>query len=274
MTKDTAILVLNRNLPDHTNRLCEQLLSESSEFSDLYGIESGSSQEGISNYCSFWARWDDAIKDGLRYARGFNYGLSELMKLGRFYDYKYYLLVCNDVDISMPMVPVLRALMEAHPKVGIISPVAIDWPEQDLMNGREIAYCWHINHVIWMVRREFMESVIANGNGDHMNFLYDGSNFRGYFCDMELIAKGYANEFATAITNRTTFHEKQQILKDQNRLIASDPYEINQRRVFAEGKRWLRSKYGFNHKEQMETYCHLLFERFFTLHPYLKCHAL
>ncbi|MEX0298764.1 MAG: hypothetical protein AB3N28_06820 [Kordiimonas sp.] len=270
MIKDTAILVLNRNLPDHTDQLCDQLLSESAEFADLYAIESGSSQEGISKYCSFWARWDDAIKDGLRYPRGFNYGLSELVKLGKFHDYKYYMLVCNDVDITSPMVPILRELMEENPKVGILSPMAHDWPEQDLMQGRDIAYCWHVNHIIWMVRRELIEAIMTNGEANYMNFLYDGENFRGYLSDMELVAKGYVNEFATALTNRCHFHEKKQLLREKSTQIASDPLEINERRVYAEGMRWLRQKYGFNHKEQMETYCKLFFDRFFDLHPYLR----
>lgn len=274
MIKDTAILVLNRNLPEHTNRLCNQLASESSEFADIYGIESGSRDDGISDYCSFWARWDDATTNGLRYARGFNYGLSELMKLGRFYDYKYYMLVCNDVDIHMPMVPVLRELMEAHPKVGILSPIAEDWAERDLMDDRDIGYCWHINHVIWIVRRDFIETIMTYGNADHMNFLYDGTNYRGFFADLELIAKGYANEYATAITTRCSFAEQKQILKDHNREMASDPYEVNKRRVLAEGRQWLRQKYGFNHKEQMEAYCKMFFDRFFMLHPYLEQHKL
>ena len=35
-------------------------------------------------------------------------------------------------------------------------------------------------------------------NPTFMNFIFDGTNFRGYLSESELIAKGYANDWAAA----------------------------------------------------------------------------
>ena len=38
-------------------------------------------------------------------------------------------------------------------------------------------------------------------NPNYYNFVFDGSNFRGYHSESELVAKAYANNWAAAITS-------------------------------------------------------------------------
>lgn len=272
--KKVATIILNRNLPDVTNRLVEKFAAQNTGENDVFVVESGSSQELLSRYCSWWADWPEALRDGLRYPRGFNFGLSNLFRAGRFGDYDFFFLVCNDVDFDAPLVPILIEEMAAHPRLGIISPCAVNWAEKDWIGENATKYVCHGNHLAWMFRREFIEAVMDHGQPDYMNFLYDGSNFRGYYAEQELIIKGYINQWATAITTKAMICEQTELLKTRHDLIRTDRYEVNLRRLFAEGQEWMRRKYGFTTRLHMTMYANMFFEQFFKLHPYLAQHRI
>ncbi|NQW09050.1 MAG: hypothetical protein HQ481_04100 [Alphaproteobacteria bacterium] len=269
-----ATIILNRNLPEQTDALYERFADQNNGETDLYVVESGSRQDKISKYCSFWANWDEAVRDGLRYPRGFNYGLEQILHSGKFYDYQYYFLVCNDIRFTDPLIPVLLEEMKRHPKVGILSPVGRDWAERSLIGERGLKYCWHINHIAWFLRREFIESIMARRDVNFMNFLYDGLNFRGYCADLELVIKGYVNEFATAVTTSVEIDEDVDILREKSDLIQTDTYNVNRRRVLSEGLEWMFHKYGFSSQLQMQHYARTFFDRFFHLYPDLSQHKL
>src|SRR4051812_13318178 len=95
-----AVIILNRNLPDATDQLVEKFLSQDSGVADVFVVESGSDQTKLSRYCTWWADWPGAIRTGLRYPRGFNYGLSQLQRSGKFGSYDYFFLVCNDIEFD------------------------------------------------------------------------------------------------------------------------------------------------------------------------------
>ena len=44
----TATIILNRNLPEETNRLVEHLLNFDNKFTDIFVIEAGSDKELLS----------------------------------------------------------------------------------------------------------------------------------------------------------------------------------------------------------------------------------
>ena len=102
-----------------------------------------------------------------------------------------------------------------------------------------------------------------------MNFLYDGENFRGYESDIELIAKGYANEWATAITTKVYAEENEEHLKTKADLIKTDTYDENLQKWVVEGKKWMRRKYGFNSRWTMQMYAKFFYEKFFEYYPEL-----
>ena len=274
MTGRVATVILNRNMPDITDRLVEYLSSRNNGETDIFVVESGSERGNLSRYCTWWADWDQAIKEGLRYPRGFNYALAQLMREGRFHDYDYFFLVCNDIEFLDSPVPALLSVMERHPRVGIVSPCAENWRERDLIGEGATRYVWHTNHLAWMLRRSFVEAVMNPDARDHMGLLYDGTNFRGYYADTELVVKGYVNEFATALTTRTWMRENTELLRRKADLMRTDPFDINQRWVFEEGKEWMRRKYGFTTRLQMQTYATMFYNRFFRLYPNLARYKL
>ncbi len=270
----TAVIVLNRNLPLETDQLCDQLAKDGGSAVDVFVVESGSDPDKRSRYATWVADWPEAIINGLRYARGFNFGLANLYREGRFKDYEYFFLVCNDVEFAGPAVPVLVSEMEKHPHLGILSPCNEAWGELACMKGAGTAYVWHVNHIAWMLRRGFIEAVMQHENPDYMQFLYDGSNFHGHFCDIEVVVKGYANDWATGLTNLCRFRERTELLKTKAAVMRTTPYEENQRLVIEEGRRWMKNKYGFSSRWQIQQYAHLFYEDFFRLNPDLEKYRL
>ena len=83
--KNICTLFLQRNLPEVTNVFGDHFLKWNGNVSDFYVIESGSDKKNLSKFTNqtLHADWPDAIKNGLRIGRGFNYGLLELKKLSR-----------------------------------------------------------------------------------------------------------------------------------------------------------------------------------------------
>jgi len=267
--KDVATIILTRNLPQVANRLYETFERQNNGETDIYVVESGTDRELLSDHYTSWANWDEAIRDGLRYPRGFNFGLLRLLHEAKFSHYDYFLLVCNDVAFTEPLVPILLDEIKRHPRVGILSPCSVHWPERHQMPENSTRYFWHINHVIWMVRREFVETIMERVNPTYMNLLYDGHNFRGYCADLELVIKGYVNEYATAVTTRVCFEETS-LLRDQANLIRTDPLTVNERQTLEEGREWMRRKYGFTTRAQMHIYARQFYDRFFGLYPMLE----
>jgi hypothetical protein len=271
----TAVIILNRNLPDVTDKLYESLKANNSEDCDFFVIESGSDKNNLSKYSTWWANWSDAMENGLRYARGFNYGLSQMYKEGNFHNYSYFLLVCNDSEFeNKSIVSTLVNEMRAHPRIGILSPCVANWGELKILGPENTKYFWHAHHITWMLRREFIESIMEQEEPDHMNFLYDGNNFRGYGSDIELICKGYANDWGTAITSKVIIKENDKYLKERSDLIKTDSFDENLMNLYAEGKKWLRRKYGFNDFRMMQLYSKFLYDKFFEYFPECKRHKI
>lgn len=271
---EVATIILSRNLPEVANRLYEQFQRQNNGETDIYVVESGTQQDLLSKYYTSWANWDEALRDGLRYPRGFNFGLLALLGEGKFYNYDYFFLVCNDIRFDVPLVPILLDEIKRHPRVGIMSPCGSTWAESSSMQPDTTRYVWHINHIAWMVRRSFVEAIMERVKPDPTSFLYDGSNFRGYCADLELIGKGYVNEFATAVTTRAKFDEEVDLLRLQSDLIRTDAFDVNQRRVFEEGHQWLHRKYGFTNRAHMQIYVKHFYDRFFQLYPMLETYRL
>lgn len=273
--KRVATIILNRNLPEVTERLCGFLLENSGNLTDLFIVESGSESEKLSKYCTWWANWEESMRYGLRYPRGFNFGLTKLLEEGKFKNYDYFFLVCNDTEFEeKSAIEVLISEMEKHPRVGILSPCSKRWGEYKLLQKNETKYFWYVQHISWFIRREYIESIMETEEPSYMNFLYDGTNFRGYGADIELIVKGYANDWATAITKKVLINENEELLKTKADLIKTEHYEENLVNVINEGKKWLHRKYGFNSRWTMQMYAKFMYEKFFEYFPELEVYKI
>lgn len=262
----TAVIILNRNLPEPTDALAERFLRLDGDAAEVFVVEAGSDPARLSRHCTWHVHTPEAVEKGLRVCRGFNHGLARLHEAGRFACFDHFFLVTND-SVFEP-VPVIRDLadeMEKHPRLGILSPCSRTWGEYRLLAKQPTRYFWHVHNTAYFLRREFVESIM--NPGDYMGFLYDGGNFRGYLAEIELIAKGYANDWATAITRRVTVEENESYLKEHSTDIRTESFEENLRLYVEEGRAWMRRKYGFTSRWQMQMYVRLWYDKFFDFHP-------
>ena len=132
--KKIATIILNRNLPKVTDRLYEHLLEYDGDLSDIFVVEAGSDENRLSRYATWYANSPEVLANGLRYGRGMNYGLLQLIKENKFDHYDSFFLLTNDSEFRpeptlSPLVNVLRD----HPRVGILSPCSARWGERHLL---------------------------------------------------------------------------------------------------------------------------------------------
>lgn len=266
--KPIATIIVNRNLPAVTDRLVEKLHSTDADLTDIFVVESGSQPDNLSRHATWHADWPEAMEHGLRAPRGFNYGLSQLVQEGRFHDYDCFFMLTNDTEFEEgPVLSRLLDVLKKHPRVGILSPCSRSWGEKELLHDKRTKYFWYVHNTAYLMRRQYIEDVMDTENPDYMNILYDGANFRGYGAETELIAKGYVNDWATAITAEVWSQENESHLMNRADLIKTDSYDLNLKLYVEEGRRWMHRKYGFNSRWAMQLYAKFFYESFFEINP-------
>ena len=82
--KKVATIILNRNLPAITEALFDHINKYDGEYTDIFVVEAGSDEDNLSSKTTWFANWKEAKKEGLRYSRGMNFGLSMLYKEKKF----------------------------------------------------------------------------------------------------------------------------------------------------------------------------------------------
>tara|TARA_B100000212_G_C27328949_1_gene513666 strand:- start:77 stop:907 length:831 start_codon:yes stop_codon:yes gene_type:complete len=266
-----ATIILNRNLPKETDRLYEHLIKYDGYLTDVFVLESGSDHNNLSNYVSWHANWDEAIAKGLRYARGMNYALSNLWKEGKFNNYDSFFLLCNDVELSLSStISPLIELFNKYPKLGLISPCSSNWGEISLLGKKDTLCFWFIHSNAYFIRREMLKDICNFDDANYMNFLFDGTNFRGYGLEHEIITKGYINNWASAITKKVLMIENESYLLKKADLIKTETYQENQKLYLKEGKEWMFKKFGFKSHWALQTYAKCYYDLFFESNPEYK----
>ena len=267
--KKTATIVLNRNLPKETDVLVEHLMKFDDDYTDIFVVEAGSDKNNLSKYCTWHVDSNEITEHGMRYSRGMNYGLLQLWKSEKWEEYDSFFLITNDTKLpsNQNTISTLQALMIENKRVGIISPCSNKWGEKDLIGVNSLKYFWFIHNNAYFFRKEMLDQLINKDNPTYMNFLFDGSNFRGFLSESEIIAKAYVNDWAAAITTKVFAEEDESYLLDKSKLIKTESYEENLNLYVSEGLKWLKRKYGFNSRWQMMQYSKLFYEKFFEYFP-------
>lgn len=266
--KPVATIILNRNLPEITDRLYSHLAQFDGDLTDIFVIEAGSDADKLSSNVTWYVNTPEVMRQGLRYGRGMNFGLSQLFKDGRFAQYDAFFLLTNDTELMpQPTLAPLLSILSRHRRLGILSPCSERWGEKLLLTTQTTKYFWFIHNNAYLLRREFIEAICETGNPNEMNFLFDGTNFRGYGSEHELIAKAYANDWAAAITAEVWAGENESHLLDRADQIKTEGYEENLRLYITEGRAWMRRKYGFNSHWTMQQYVKTFYDKFFEFRP-------
>ena len=269
--KNICTIILNRNLPEPTNKLVEHIKKYDGNYTDIFVLEAGSDIKKVSKYCTWHADEPEVINNGLRYCRGMNYALLNLFKEKNWDKYEAFFLLTNDTEFhEKETIKPLISILKKHKHIGILSPCSQKWGEKKLLLKEKTKYFWFIHNNALLLRREFIESIREINSPDYMNFLFDGSNFRGYLSESELIAKAYANDWSAAITSLVFAEENESYLLEQSALIKTEGFEDNLKLYLKEGQDWIRRKYGFNSRWSMNQYVKLFYDNFFDLHPELN----
>ena len=265
----TATIILNRNLPKATDALVEHLLNNDKDYTDIFVIDAGSDNNQISKYCTWHVNTNEVKKHGMRYCRGMNFGLLELWKKNLWDKYGSFFLLTNDTKFPSDQITIkhLQSLLTKNPKIGMISPCSERWGEKQLIGKNNFKYFWFIHNNSYFFRKEMLNDLVNTFNPTHMDFLFDGENFRGYLSEIEVIAKGYANDWAAAITTEIMAEEDESYLLNQSKLIKTEPYDKNIQLYVQEGLRWIKNKYGFQSRWQMMQHSKLLYDKFFEYFP-------
>ena len=268
--KRVATIILNRNLPNETDQLWKQVDENNHETTDIYVVEAGSDSNNLSTHATWHVNDPESVRQGLRYSRGMNFALSELWKENKFKNYEAFFLITNDTEFQSPHpIQDLLDVLDKHPKVGIVSPCSDQWGENNLLQEQRVKYFWFVHNTAYMMRRNFLESIADTQSPDMYRFIFDGTNFRGYGMESEMIAKAYANDWAVAITSDVQIRENESYLLNRADFIQTEPYDENLKLYVEEGKKWMRNKYGFNSHWSMNLYAKLFYDQFFEYNPEL-----
>jgi len=266
-----ATIILNRNLPKPTDQLYEHLLKYDRDVTDIFVLEAGSDPNNLSKYCTWYVNDPIIMKNGLRYGRGMNYALLNLFKENKWKKYDGFFLITNDTEFSpVKTIEPLISILDKHKTVGILSPCSENWGEKLLIKEEEIKYFWFIHNNAYLLRRQFVESIMETHEPTFMNLIFDGTNFRGHHSQSELIAKAYINDWAAAITTKVFAEENESYLLEKSDLIKTEGFDENLKLYIEEGSKWIKSKYGFKSHWQMQQYTKYFYDQFFTLHPELN----
>ena len=266
---NTATIILNRNLPKETDTLVEHLKTFDSGYTDIFVVEAGSDNDKLSKYYTWHVNSPDVMNNGLRYSRGMNYGLLQLWKEGEWDKYDYFFLLTNDTQFpkKQSTLRTLQKIMINNPRIGIISPCCDRWSEKNLIGENSLKYFWFLHNNAYFFRKSMLNQLIIFDEPHYKDFIFDGSNFRGYLSEIEIIAKAYANDWAAAITTQIMAEEDETLLAKKNKLIKTESYEENIDLYIDEGLKWAKKKYGFNNRWQMIQYSRLFYEKFFEYFP-------
>lgn len=265
MKPRVATIILNRNLKQVTNRLYKKIKKFNSKYTDIFVVDAGSDSKKQSEYTTWKANWALAKKKGLRFGRGMNYALLNLLREGRLKEYDYFLLLTNDTIVeNNSFIKKLIKIMDENSKIAILSPCSKKWGEKYLLKKKKLKFFWYIHNNAYFIRTNFISLVSEKKNPTLINFFFDGTNFRGYGADSELILKAYKNNMSAAITSHVWMDENEGYLLKKHSLIKTEPYNENLKLYVLEGLKWMRKKYKFKSRFEMNLYVKKYYDLFFS----------
>lgn len=263
-----AAVVLSRNLPELSAGLVENLRSISSDY-DAFSVDCGSL---IDNICPF-SRYRDgsvqAIENGLRFFRGTNFAISEMIKDRSYYQYDAFLVMaCDFKFLPTSMGPQgLVEVLKNNSRVGIVSPMGHDWGERSLFGSELHKLTWYVQSGVYLFRRDFLDRVLDSNSLSTVDGLFDGNNFRGYMSESEMCLKAYANGWSVALSRESLVWEDESWLRDSHDLMRTEPLEEHLELFYEEGRLWLKRKYGFANSWQLIETVKFFYERFLEMYP-------
>ncbi len=203
-----AIVILNYNLPELTDSLCEDLIQRSRCDYDLFVIENGSAADNLSKHCTH------RLEENRWISGGFNYGVSAALDSG---EYDAVWLLHNDVSFDQEgdVLSYLLGCLDRFPRIGIIQPA---WDNEWVVDGdsgwtssakgmaNPLVPAAGADPLGMMFRTDMILDVCPRLGRNHMP-LWDESNKRNHGNAQLTQLAGYRKGWATAVTTTFTSSE-------------------------------------------------------------------
>ncbi len=276
--KKVCVLMLQRNLPEISEKSYNHHLKWNNDLADFFVIESGSDDESVFQKKDhvIHADWDDARTNGMRWARGFNYGLLEAQKKSD--DYEYFLLMNGDVELfEENTVEKMLKVMNSNPRIGMLSANSPQWGNDVKvpLGNKDFISHWQITIDCWMVRKSFLSQIGSSfPEQNWMTYLFDGNNFRGAFADDEVVMKAYQMGWMCGYTSHVNFIENHNITANNFEKMKTEDLAPSREKMTREGLEWIKQKYGCQNKQQYRSLNYQTYLNFFNLNPelnHLRC---
>ena len=91
MSKRVATIILNRNLPDVTDKLHSHIKLYDDNHTDIFVVEAGSSPDNLTKTCTWYVNDKVALEQGLRYSRGMTMPRL-IVQVRLYFDYEFFFL--------------------------------------------------------------------------------------------------------------------------------------------------------------------------------------
>lgn len=255
-------LVLNRNRKHLTEGLIAELEGIESVQS-CFAIDSGSEEEEVATQTIVRDDSPQVRANGLRPNRGFNLGLKAWLDNGLA---EWVLLLPNDSEISEFRFSEVTSVLSAFPKVAAIYPLPKTSPYSKMLGRSNVGLGWNFSEGPIILNRNFVKQFAL---GEHVA-VFDNSNFRGYCSFLDLALRIYSDDKCIIMTDSVSFSENKGHTISHFQLMKTEPYGKNIELMVSEGKSWLKSKYGWSDRRNLELMVRLLFEEFIRVNPDYK----
>lgn len=257
---DTAIIVLNRNQPEMTDRLCDHIVRYTRANYKLYVIEAGSDEDKLSAHHTHWVNDPWTMKNGLRPAKGFNKGIDIALQDG---GWEAYWCVMNDMNFyKEDTLSLMLADLEKYPEIGLIQPALMYslWGDRKIDGAKFGAGKGRVRLVPYMPHFAFL---VTDRALNKIGPLYDESNFLSHGGDIEICWRTWQAGMAVAISGSCRLWE-----------FVGGTYggggqkEHGQFMSEAQGQMvaWLARKYGFRTKYDLTRRCGKAMARWLKTH--------
>ena len=129
MMRDIGIYICNYNKREYVVRCVESLLKQTYKDLDIYVVDNASVDNSVEVLEKTFGKFISVIRnpENLGGSGGFNVGLRDALKK----DYKYAVLVDNDVWINQDTIEKMYNYMEEHEDVGILGPKILQMDKPD-----------------------------------------------------------------------------------------------------------------------------------------------
>jgi len=250
-------VILNRNLGSECDNLRQELLNLG--FDSVVVVDSSTSSNLASKYVNVRATDMNTLNEGYRINRGFNEGLTFALS-----NYEPDWIMCLPVDSKIEKISLISFEQEAdnYQKIVAYGFISSKSPYYPLL-AENTGLVWNLEEGPIMLHRDFIEEFWI----DNKIQIFDNDNFRGYLSFKELALRIYGKNRAIGVSKYLLVEEREEFLMNFSELMKTEAFAENKELLIVEGKQWLKRKYGFTNRWELENIVRLLHNEFILRNP-------